>query len=197
MKKTTFLKTATLLTTFLLSAGSLSVFAVDQSVVGNSGTTNTTVTITDNDTPVDPTDPDQNQLVLKKVPTAYDFTTAISDIDYSITSGDITDGTIDVLNDRISREWNVKAKVVNDTLTASGKTVNVTAFKINGTTLATGSETIVAANGDLTAAANTGLISTPVTSVAIDFTDSSNTLKVGDVLTGQISYQLYLVGEPN
>lgn len=203
MKKIVLLSSAVL--GVFLVAGTTSAHADE--VVNSKGTkTDTSVTITDADTPngtdpLDPTDPSQQHLLLKSVPTNYDFSTKVSDGSYEISSGTITGGDtgVVVFNDLSTRVWSVKATVNGGTIsrttqvsgTADNKTFDVTSFKVNGTEVgATGATGIVAKNAS-TDESNTGSISTPVTSISIGFNDADNSLKKGDKLTGQIDYVLY------
>lgn len=142
--------------------------------------------------PLDPANPDQKLLTLNKVPEQYNFETTVKNVDYSI-DGTVTDGKVDVFNDRIDREWSVKASVKDNKLTISDKNIEVTGFKINEQELAgTGGSGIVAkAQDEKTAANNTGTISTEINKVSIKFSDTEGVLKGGDTLNGTISYQLY------
>lgn len=168
-----------------------------QEVVDQKGETPTEVVITDNDDPTDPLDPtvpDQKMLTLEKVPAAYNFESKLQNATYNLTA-DLTDETIEVFNDRIDREWSVKANVASNKLTRSSdsKEFTVDSFQINGTEVgATGAEGIVAkAEATKTAANNTGLIETAVDNVSIGFTDADRVLVAGDTLAGSIQYQLY------
>ncbi|MBO0432060.1 hypothetical protein DOK81_07750 [Enterococcus sp. DIV0660C] len=179
----------------LTTIGATSVHA--QEVVDQKGETPTEVVITDNDDPtdpLDPTDPNQKMLTLEKVPAAYNFESKLQNATYNLTA-DLTDETIEVFNDRIDREWSVKANVANNKLTRSSdsKEFTVDSFQIDGTELAaTGAEGIVAkAEATKTAANNTGLIETTVNKVSIGFTDTDRALVAGDTLAGSIQYQLY------
>ncbi|GMC01100.1 MULTISPECIES: hypothetical protein [Enterococcus] len=179
----------------LATLGATSVQA--QEVVDQKGETPTEVVITDNDDPtdpLDPTDPDQKMLTLEKVPAAYNFESKLQNATYNLTA-DLTDETIEVFNDRIDREWSVKANVASNKLTRSSdsKEFTVDSFQINGTEVAaTGAEGIVAkAEATKTAANNTGLIETAVDNVSIGFTDADRVLVAGDTLAGSIQYQLY------
>ncbi|WP_393968583.1 MULTISPECIES: hypothetical protein [Enterococcus] len=179
----------------LATLGATSVQA--QEVVNQKGETPTEVVITDNDDPtdpLDPTDPDQKMLTLEKVPAAYNFESKLQNATYNLTA-DLTDETIEVFNDRIDREWSVKANVASNKLTRSSdsKEFTVDSFQINGTEVAaTGAEGIVAkAEATKTAANNTGLIETAVDNVSIGFTDADRVLVAGDTLAGSIQYQLY------
>lgn len=193
---------AALLGVLALTVGGTSALAADNIVTGQTGSTNTTVDIKEPDTdPIDPEvpgnpdpiNPNQKSLTLEHVPTNYNFETNLSNKTYTISSGTVTEDTIDVFNDYSKRKWVVKAQVENDELTKGADKYPVTEFSINGNTLATGTETVVMQNKDLTVAGNTGKITDQVTSVGVKFTDSGDTLKVGDTLTGKINYQLYLV----
>ena len=193
--KNTKIVSMTLSAMVLATLGATSVQA--QEVVDQKGETPTEVVITDNDDPtdpLDPTDPDQKMLTLEKVPAAYNFESKLQNATYNLTA-DLTDETIEVFNDRIAREWSVKANVASNKLTRSSdsKEFTVDSFQINGTEVAaTGAEGIVAkAEATKTAANNTGLIETAVDNVSIGFTDADRVLVAGDTLAGSIQYQLY------
>lgn len=159
--------------------------------------TPTVVTIQDDtDTKADPTAPDEKLLTLEKVPSNYNFESKLQNNQYAISSGTITDGSVDVFNDTVNRDWSVKASVDGNTITRDGdsKAFTVTSFKINDQELTngTGDNGIVAkSQADKTGANNTGVIKTPVTSVSIGFTDTDKVLKVNDKLLGKIDYQLF------
>lgn len=165
-------------------------------VVGKTDSTPATVTIKDPDKPVDPTDPDQTRLTLDNVPTAYDFETSVRNKAYTISANALTNQSVDVFNDYTPQAWSVKATVLNGVIkddTDAENPYDVTSFTINGEELVgTSSKGIVAKNNATpTAANNTGELSTAITSATISFTDTNNILKVGNKLTGTISYQLY------
>ncbi|WEV60403.1 hypothetical protein OZX68_05620 [Streptococcaceae bacterium ESL0729] len=135
-----------------------------------------------------------------------------------IDSGD-SDPTpaIKVFNDRSKRKWNVKAQLHANTLTTvDNKIMTNVSFSMTtdssrsgnptSKTMGTGTEVIVAQNSTLKGlptpagsditdniAVNTGVIATPVTAASVSFTDGGKLLKVDDVMTGQIDYQLYIV----
>lgn len=137
---------------------------------------------------------DHQQLKLKKVPTSYDFVTALSDNTYEIASGTIQEGEIHVFNNASQQKWVVKASVIDDQLTKGTRTYPVSEFKINNQALATGAETTIFKNAELTTAKNTGTLKNNVTDVSIKFEDTNyGKLSVGDELSGQIHYQLYRV----
>lgn len=164
-------------------------------VVDQTKETPTTVIIKDNDEgvdPLDPTDPSQKLLNLTKVPTKYNFETTVKQSNYSI-DGTVTDGEINVFNDRISREWSVKATVKDNKLSVNSENLDVTSFAINEKELVgSGAAGIVAkAEANKTAENNTGTISTAVNKVSIGFSDPDSVIKTGDTLSGTISYQLY------
>lgn len=168
-----------------INLGSVAAYA--EAVVGETGDTPTTVTITDATTA---------DLRLDAVPANYAFQTGLKEGTYSIATGTISSpGTIDVSNDRIAQAWSVKATVANNQLTraSAAATFAVNSFEINGVQLVgTGATGIVSKSADTpTSSNNTGTISTPVTTIAIGFTDPSHLLQVNDVLNGTINYQLY------
>lgn len=159
--------------------------------------TPTVVTIQDDtDTKADPTAPNEKLLTLEKVPSNYNFESKLQNNQYAIASGTITDGSIDVFNDTIARDWSVKASVDGNTITRNGdsKTFAVTSFKVNDQELTngTGVDGIVAkAQAAKTDTNNTGVIKTSVTAVSIGFTDTDKALRVNDKLAGKIDYQLF------
>lgn len=161
--------------------------------------TPTEITIKDSDNggkdPLDPTDPTQSHLTLESVPTAYNFTSAVTNKTYKL-STKLTDANeVVVFNDRTDRDWSVKAAVTNNKVVraADSKEYAVDSFTVNGTEIAaTGATGIVAkAAAEKTSANNTGNIPTAVTDIAIGFTDADNTLKTGDKLAGTVTYTLY------
>jgi hypothetical protein len=135
-------------------------------------------------------------LTLEKVPSNYNFESKLQNNQYAIASGTITDGSIDVFNDTIARDWSVKASVDGNTITRNGdsKTFAVTSFKVNDQELTngTGVDGIVAkAQAAKTDTNNTGVIKTSVTAISIGFTDTDKALRVNDKLAGKIDYQLF------
>lgn len=197
MKKSTILGSL-VLGALLIAVGSTGVQAAE--VAGQKGETTTIVKIKDNSDPTNPTDPlnpaapDQKMLTLEKVPSGYTFESKLQNNQYTISSGTITDPTVDVFNDRIDREWSVKAAVLNNKITRSdAKDFTVDSFKINDKEVsATGADGVVAkAQTSKTEANNTGVVKTPITAISIGFTDKDKVLKVGDQLDGKIQYQLY------
>lgn len=196
MKKTTILGIV-LSGVVLATMGTSSVLA--EVVVEQEKDTPTTVTIKDNTDPTDPdtdplvpTDPNQKMLTLENVPDAYSFESKLQNDTYDL-SATLTDKSIDVFNDRITRNWSVKANVVGDKLTRDTTEFTVASFKVNDVEVgATAADGIVAkAPETKDAATNTGVIKTPVTKVSIAFTDTAKVLKVGDTLNGTIHYQLF------
>jgi len=196
MKLTKYVFVSLLSTAILLPALSQSVNA--EEVVSQKKETPAVVTIKDNDDgtgtdPLDPTDPTQKNLTLEKVPTNYDFETKLQGETVEASST-LTD-TIDVFNDRIDREWSVKANLADNelNLTKNSSKLAVNEFQINDVDLiGTGATGIVAkAAESKTAENNTGLVKTSVSNLSIKFTDKNRELKAGDTLEGTISYQLY------
>ncbi|QIL49712.1 hypothetical protein G7082_01810 [Vagococcus hydrophili] len=167
-------------------------------LVGQEKETKTQVTIQDEvdpTDPLDPTDPDQKHLTLEKVPANYDFTSKLQNKNYALSAVLDSENTIEVFNDRVSREWSVKANVKGDEITVgeSANKLPITSFKINDIEIAkTGANGIVAKNAEgMTAENNTGSLKTAVNKVNIDFSDASNVLKVNDKINGTIQYKLY------
>lgn len=164
--------------------------------------TDTTVKIIDNTDPtdptdpIDPTDPTQKMLVLEKVPSAYNFESKLTNGNYSIESGKVEGDPITVFNDRIDRDWSVKAfvqdnKLYTDKENKSGN-FTVDSFTINGHDIITGEDSIVAKSlENKTAENNTGRLKTEVKSIGINFKDNDGALKVGQSIYGTIQYTLY------
>lgn len=145
--------------------------------------------------PLDPTDPSQNQLLLKSVPTAYSFKSGLFLSDYKIDGSVNSDNQVVVYNDRMDRNWSVKASVVGNQLTLKDgtSTIPVDSFTINSSNiLDTKTKGIVASSPtDKTVSNNVGDVKTDVSNVSIGFTDTNNELKAGSELKGTIRYQLY------
>lgn len=194
--KTTKLLGTTFASLILFAAGATPILAADQLVVNGTNQTPTTVQIVDDVSdpdPLDPSDPTQAHLTLEHVPGAYDFSSTLDRNGYKLNAA--VNDKIQVFNDRSTRQWSVKASVLNDQLMRGGDKFNVDQFSINNIALATGTDTVVAKSVDQTVANNTGLLTTPVTGVKIDFKDPQMQLKAGDKLTGAIKYQLYAVAD--
>ncbi|ALS36866.1 hypothetical protein ABID30_001933 [Enterococcus rotai] len=156
------------------------------------------ITVIDNDDgtgvdPLDPTDPTQKNLLLETVPKNYQFKTKLQG--QTVTAAAKSQETLAVFNDRIKREWSVKAQVVDNQLriVRSNEQLTVTSFKINQTELVgTGATGIVAqAATNKTAQNNTGVIKTAISDLSIVFNDLNRELIAGDALEGTISYKLY------
>ncbi|OEG09748.1 hypothetical protein BCR21_15065 [Enterococcus ureasiticus] len=156
------------------------------------------ITVIDNDDgtgvdPLDPTDPTQKSLLLETVPKNYQFKTKLQG--QTVTATAKSQETLAVFNDRIKREWSVKAQVVDNQLliVRSGERLAVTSFKINQTELVgTGATGIIAqAVTNKTAQNNTGVIKTAISDLSITFNDLNRELIAGDALKGTISYKLY------
>ncbi|WP_242596550.1 hypothetical protein [Enterococcus plantarum] len=184
----------------IIGVGTIGTSVFADEVQGNSKESKVNVTIEDEDSgtdPLDPTDPDQKLLNLISVPEKYDFTSSLTNGTYSLTTT-LSDQDIEVFNSRSTREWSVKASVAENKLTSDSTNFDVTSFKINNNELVgAGATPIVAKNGGLTDEANTGTLSTPVTTASISFSDPSGKLKVGSQLTGTINYQLYNTANAN
>ncbi|MFL1696302.1 hypothetical protein ACJQWY_05830 [Weissella kandleri] len=195
MKMTKILGT-TFASLILFATGATPILAADQLVVNGTKQTPTTVQIIDDlgdPDPLDPSDPTQAHLTLEHVPGAYDFSSTLARNGYKLNA--TMNDNIQVFNDRSARQWSVKASVLNDQLVRGGDYFNVDQFSINDIALATGTDTVVAKSADKTVANNTGLLTTPVTGVKINFKDPQMQLKAGDKLTGAIKYQLYAVAD--
>jgi len=186
-----------LITAFIVTSVS-EISANAEELSGSPKYTDTQITIVDEDDsvdPLEPTDPDQSHLTLEYVPANYNFNAKLKNGTYELSSN--LDGeSIDVFNDRISREWSVKASVVDNSLELvdnESQVFGVTSFKINNIELiGTGADGIIAVSEEnKTGENNTGLIQTAVESVSINFEDTDTILKVGDALSGSILYQLY------
>ncbi|WHA09125.1 hypothetical protein P3T75_12735 [Enterococcus montenegrensis] len=151
--------------------------------------------------PTNPVDPSQSHLVLNKVPTAYKFTSSVSNNQYTISSGTIGNGNgsdknIVVFNDRTNRNWQVKASVVGNKLTLGSDDFTVSNFQVNNTEIAaTGSKGIVFDSTETDGVAGTKTKS--VNSISIIFNDPNGILKAGDTINGTISYQLFNTVTPS
>lgn len=199
------MKKITLLSLVALSAalvGTTKVNAAEIETSKDKFNTDTTITIQDagqdgEKDKLDPKDPTQTDLYIDSVPGSFDFSTKVMNKQYTIDSGVVTgdNKTINVFNNRIDRDWSVKAALVNDQITrkTDNTTYGVTEFNFNGVNVtSTGQSAIVAKAAETkTAANNTNVISTEVTGLSIKFNDAESALKAGDSLTGVIKYSLY------
>lgn len=145
--------------------------------------------------PVDPEDPDQEHLTLEKVPALYGLETELLKGNYEIEKNfSEEEESIDVYNNKYTRDWAVKAKFTDNKLTSSrsNKEFDVNSFKINDReTIGTGIDGIVAeSKTDKTVDNNSGLISTKVNKVSISFTDPELSLKAEESAQGVIEYKL-------
>lgn len=171
----------------------------DYPVTYKNGTVEKTITVKvlEVDDPLDPTDPNQRNLILEKVPENYHFKAALQEQEQMIETSTAIDSTVDVFNDQYDSGWFVKAEVVDNelNLTDRDSKLAVNSFQINNTELVgTGITGIIAKSADdKTIENNTGLIQTPVTDLSITFTDSNRELRDGDSLEGSINYQLYTI----
>ncbi|WEV44908.1 hypothetical protein OZX60_05575 [Streptococcaceae bacterium ESL0687] len=186
--------------------------AISSTADGNK-TTTTNIEITDDNTdkpdPIDPTDPTnpitpdpgQEHLLLQHVPEAYNFSTQIKNKKYILTTGKVEKPSIEVFNDRSTRNWRVKASLGKDVLERTVENGGEATFPIDSFSITTGTHAVDFGTGkeatvfenltnDLS---NTGTVSTDVKNIGISFNDSDNKLKAGQLITGTISYQLYLV----
>lgn len=188
-----------IITTFaIMHALSSSQLVFAEEVADQTKETPIIITVIDNDDgtgvdPLDPTDPIQKSLLLETVPKNYQFKTKLQG--QTVTAVAKSQETLSVFNDRIKREWLVKAQVVDNQLliVRSNERLTVTSFKINQTELVgTGATGIVAqAATNKTAQNNTGVIKTVISDLSISFNDLNRELIAGDALKGMISYKLY------
>ena len=144
----------------------------------------------------DPANPDQTVLVLKNVPTSFDFETTLNLNNYFLSTNLEANNDIVVYNNRLDRNWSVRASVVDDQLKLDTKeqmTFPVTLFSINDVDItSTSSNGIVASSPDNKQLnTNVGEISTEVTVAQLNFTDGTHQLKANSKLQGTIRYQLY------
>lgn len=182
----------------LLSSTGIAEIGGAQEITNQTQETPTMITVIDNDDgsgvdPLDPTDPNQKNLLLETVPKNYQFKTKLQG--QTVTASAKANETLDVFNDRINREWSVKAQVVDNylILARSNEKMEVTSFKMNQIELVgTGATGIVAqAAASKTAQNNTGVIKTTISDLTITFNDLNRELIAGDTLKGTISYKLY------
>ncbi|MBO0467259.1 BspA family leucine-rich repeat surface protein [Enterococcus plantarum] len=145
--------------------------------------------------PLNPTDPNQANLVLKSVPTAYTFKSKLFYSSYKVDGTVSTDNQVVVYNNRMERNWSVKASIVGDELTLKNGTsiIPVNSFTINSSNILDPQTKGIVAESptDKTISNNVGDVQTDVSNVSIGFTDTDNQLKVGSELQGTIRYQLY------
>lgn len=150
----------------------------------------------DPEDPEKPVDPNQAHLVLNKVPSAYKFTSTVSNREYSITDGQIDNGVIEVFNDRTNRQWSVKASVAENKLSLNTNTFAVSSFKLNDEEIVgTGATGVVFNSADTDGIAGTK--TKTVDNISISFTDPNGVLKPGDTINGLINYQLFNTVNPN
>lgn len=140
---------------------------------------------------IDNKDPDERVLILRSVPSSYDFESTLQNGSYSLTTPLIGQNIV-VFNNQLNGDWSVKASVQgNEIQKSASEKFPVTIFKVNSKNiLAQGEDAIVAKSGDKDNS-NIGDISTEISNVSIDFNDSANILVPGDKLTGTINYQLF------
>ena len=197
MKKITLLSTLLVTAAILGASTQANAEKVETEVSGQKGSTRTTVTVKDQGSetdPLDPEDPTQTHLTLESVPSNYNFDTTVSNKNYTIGAA-LTDQNIVVFNDRVKRNWSVKATLEDNQIKRGSDVFPVSSFIVNEAQLVgTGVTGIVAqAKDDATKNAqnNTGNISTPINELKIAFSDSKNVIKVKDTLEGKVTYQLY------
>lgn len=145
---------------------------------------------------LDPNDPTQTALVLESVPSAFTFKSKLKQGTYILKDNLPSGQQINVKNDRMEREWSVKANVVDNQFTATNKqrtTYSLIQFMIDGSPLlGTGATGIVAQSvSDKTTENNVGTIQKDVSVASILFSDEDHTLKADTQLSGVIRYQLY------
>lgn len=145
--------------------------------------------------PLDPSDGNQRSLVLKAVPTAFDFQTELKPKSYRL-SQNLTNQAVEIYNDRLARDWSVKASVLNNQLTlenALNEYFPISSFKINQVELTgTGNQGIIVQSvTDKTLFNNVGVMKQPISQASIDFQDENGRLKASNTLKGTINYQLY------
>ncbi|MGX7203127.1 hypothetical protein BCR22_11905 [Enterococcus plantarum] len=145
--------------------------------------------------PLNPTDPNQDNLVLKSVPTAYTFKSKLFYSSYKVDGTVSTDNQVVVYNNRMERNWSVKASIVGDRLTLKNGTsiIPVNSFTINSSNILDPQTKGIVAESptDKTISNNVGDVQTDVSNISIGFTDTDNQLKAGSELQGTIRYQLY------
>lgn len=155
-----------------------------EEVTGQGKESDTKVKIIDN------TEPEDRVLVLKSVPSNYDFESTLQNGSYSL-DATLTDQNIVVFNNQVNGEWSVKAAVEGNEIKKSGTAFPVTSFKVNDTEIAAPGSNGIVAQASAQDDTNVGDISTAVTKVSIGFNDSTNVLVPGDTLTGKINYKLF------
>lgn len=141
---------------------------------------------------------DVANLELIHVPEKYKFDTKLqANGAYTLQGGAVeTDANITVFNDKSNQDWLVKASIEEYTLsTESGKKATVTNFKINGQDLmGEHANQIVHKSDEIkNSANNTGNLSKEVTKggLSVSFNKAKGDLKAGDILKGEVHYQLF------
>lgn len=190
------IKIITLSAVTILATIAVALPAHADEITNSKKATPTEVQITDATDPENPENPGQSHLVLNKVPSAYKFTSAVSNGKYSITDGQIDDGVIEVFNDRTNREWSVKASVAENKLSLNTNTFAVSSFTVNEKEIVgTGATGVVFKSTDTDGIAGTK--TEAVDKISISFTDPNGVLKDGDKINGVINYQLFNTVSPN
>lgn len=137
---------------------------------------------------------DNRSLILKSVPTAYNFETTLKESTYSMVSTTLTNSKIEVhKNYNASRVKEVRAKISALTVSSGGNNVTPTNFKINDIDVTgTGNSAKLYNDSDFHTtgpnAATSGTLSKAITSAEISFTRTG--LKVNNTLTGTITYEI-------
>lgn len=144
--------------------------------------------------PLNVSSSNQTDLVLTSVPSLFLFQTNVGN---NTAEQKYDTGTfIKVYNNRLDRSWNVRAQVIENSLTTEkGTKLPVTSFKINNAELVgTGSNGVIARSANnKTIKNNIGTISTKISSTSITFDDPTRELKSGNRIMGTVRYQLYNV----
>lgn len=136
----------------------------------------------------------KQKLILKSVPTEYNFVTTLEESTYDMVSTTLTNSKIEVhKNYDTSRVKEVRAKISALTVSSGGNNVTPTNFKINDIDVTgTGNSTKLYDDSDFHTtgpnAATSGILSKAITSAEISFTRTG--LKVNDTLTGTITYEI-------
>lgn len=143
--------------------------------------------------PLIPTDPTQNDLVLSRVPSEFKFSSTLYFEEYQLNQTLNSDEEISVINNRLIRDWSVKATIRNNQLTSGNNTLTIKQFTIDDTSLVgTGSTGIILKSEDQKSLDNNiGTIQKRVNNVSITFSDDNHVLKANSELKGVIQYQLY------
>jgi surface protein len=143
--------------------------------------------------PLNPDDSTQNDLVLTRVPSAFNFSSVLMSGEYQLSQNLSSDEGFSVKNNRLDRDWSIRATVQDNQMISESHILPLKQFTIDGIALVgTGNNGIVTKSEEQkTLENNVGTIQRAVNEVSVTFSDENHVLKVGSELHGTIDYQLY------